>query len=783
MASLFCCGFECGQLGAIGQHWNLAAGSVAISTSTVRTGARSLRINPSAAASHATIVTSSTTVSVFRVYIRFATLPGANSFVCGNAFGNIVFKSSDATFVAHANFTTQGTGAAVTITTGVWYRLDVRIVYSSPNIVIDFQVDGVAAPQFTNNPGSAQSSTINRLGTTSAATYDAFYDDYICSTTSGDYPFGAGKVEHFVPTSDGTHNVAGANDFERSNTGTDIINSTTTAYQLIDDVPLKSGTPTEYINLIAPPNATDYVECIFGPAPGISVPSIAPRGVDVICAHAAATTGANNIRVALNDNGTVDDVANGSYHAASAAIIYHSKHYSDPPSAATSWTIVAGNGNFNNIRMRCYTNDAAPDPWLASIMIEAEFPEGPLLKELSDSVTITDANAKSEIITKTDSSTITDLASNRPTLIKSDSITSTDNKIINSVLNKSDSVTINDLATKTYFAIRELADSVTIADLSSFSSLKFLSDSVTISDNLVALRILIKELADSVGISDDKSFTISLNKSDLITISDLASLSMIFNKTINDTIVLSDSISKIFGVSKSDSVSITDSIIKGFVIDKSDSVSVSDLVSNVVSKILSDSISVSDTSLRSIILNKSDSVTISDSLSKYIAKVLADIATIADNINTQLSGGANNYNLDLSDSVSLVDLITKSISKVNIDSVSLVDLVSKSTGKIITDTILVSDLVLTVKDFVLNLTDSVEIADLFANITANNYLLNLSDSVTIEDAFNTFKRVEIALQGQIATRIVLESLLSRANGVSNISRVINLKSNIDKFIP
>lgn len=377
MAAIFCCGFECGQLDTIGgtggQHWGQTGGANIV-TSPVKSGDRALRVTPAGTTVGAVATIANTSVVVMRFYVRFATLPTANSFIAMpqfNASTACIFRASDNTLTTYCNGTYGTTG--IVVTTGVWYRVDFRAVYSSPNVTVDMQVDGTAATTIVVNPGAAQATQFVRMGTTSATTYDAYFDDVIISITSGDYPFGAGKVEHFVPIGDGVHNVAGANDFERSNSGTDITNATTTAFQLVDDVPLKSGTPTEYINLIAPPNATDYVELVFGPAPGISTPTTAPRAVQVIVATAASAIGTNNIRVALNDNGTTDDVCNGSFHASSASIIYQTKQYTDPPSAASAWTVVSGNGNFNNLRIRCYTNDATPDPWLASVMVEAEF--------------------------------------------------------------------------------------------------------------------------------------------------------------------------------------------------------------------------------------------------------------------------------------------------------------------------------------------------------------------------------------------------------------------------
>jgi hypothetical protein len=208
-------------------------------------------------------------------------------------------------------------------------------------------------------------------------TGDVYYDDVLVSHTGADYPLGPGAVGTFVPTSDGTHNVAGAADFRRTLTATDILNSTTDAYQLIDDVPLESGSSVDWINMVAPPNATDYVECIFGAAPWTQVPIRAPRAVEIVAGIHQAGTGTGNMEIRINDNGTMDTFYTATTVAGSTSVAYKRKHYATAPTGG-AWTVVSGNGNFNNLRMRFGSPaavDANPDQYLDCIMIEAEFAE------------------------------------------------------------------------------------------------------------------------------------------------------------------------------------------------------------------------------------------------------------------------------------------------------------------------------------------------------------------------------------------------------------------------
>lgn len=374
--SVFACGMECGVSLA---HWGLQSSAATFTTVSPLTGARSLRSAPVASAegyASTMVAFGPTGIIVFRFSVRFDTLPNASTGFCsvshGGIFSGPYFNVADNK--VYAGSSTGALGATgITVTTGVIYEIDVRVDRSANPHLIDVSVNGAACGQHSNAVAADANARFVLFGFTAVCTADALFDNVVMSATAADFPLGNHYVDCFVPTADGTHNVAGANDFEFSATGTDITNATTTAHTLVDDVPLKSGNITEYINLIAPPNATDYVEVVFGPAPGVATPTVAPVAVEVITVRAKGTgTGANNLRLALNDNGTTDDVFNGDTTTASPGAVYARKHYADPPSAASVWTL-SGNGNFNNVRIRCYASDAAPDPWFAGAMIEAAF--------------------------------------------------------------------------------------------------------------------------------------------------------------------------------------------------------------------------------------------------------------------------------------------------------------------------------------------------------------------------------------------------------------------------
>lgn len=387
MALIFCCGGECGVSGT-GSHWPSVAG-LTFSTATKRSGDRSMRLNPSVANAYASpsLPGGGGTIAVARVYVHFASLPTTDAMIFnvrgGVATGvGIGFKSSDSKLYTYNMASVAFGTTGVAVTTGVWYRLDLRVNIAANPWVVDAEVDGSAlgptnfAIAGTTGP---HVSIGNNPGASATETYDAFFDDLAISATSGDYPIGAGYVNHFVPTTDGTHNIAGTGDFQRGTTAVDILNATTTAYQLVDDVPLPSSvTAGDSIAGIAPANpTTDYVECVFGPATGVSTPTTGPRVVDVVLAHHQAATQAGQMQVLLNDNGTTSSVFDTGSAAGVTTLRYARAAYSDPPSAATVWHANndGSNGDFRDLRFRFLAQDAAPDQFLDAIMIEAEFAE------------------------------------------------------------------------------------------------------------------------------------------------------------------------------------------------------------------------------------------------------------------------------------------------------------------------------------------------------------------------------------------------------------------------
>lgn len=367
---VFVCGFECGASGAAGQHWSFG-GTVAFDTGTVRSGARSLRINPTAGTGSAASPTfPSSTDWVWRGYVQFATLPNATCVIArveGSAVGAYFNVTDSKIYAGSAVGTLGATGVAVT--TGQQYRIDLK----ATSTTVDVQVDGSAVGQLVGVFGAQ---TQMRLGDGAVTrTQDAFYDDVVISQTAADYPIGAGFVNHFVAVSDGTHTATGT-DIEEGTiatpTGTAITSATTDAFNWVNGVPLLGGATdnTRLINqrLIA---ATEYAEVVFGPAPGISTPTTGPRGVEVIVADQQATTAVGDMHIKLNDNGTESVVLDRTATAGVITDRFTTKQFATmPASPFGAWTTA----RFNALRIRFgYSADATPDQYWRGVMVEAEF--------------------------------------------------------------------------------------------------------------------------------------------------------------------------------------------------------------------------------------------------------------------------------------------------------------------------------------------------------------------------------------------------------------------------
>lgn len=490
-------------------------GNVTVSTAQAHSGARSLRINPSAAAGWVQIALSTPTLMVVSIYIRFASFPTSDSTLF---FGHVTAGSglriefNQANSRIDASVGGSGTQTGLVVSLDTWYRVDARMnCASSGNSVIDWQIatgDGSATSYTQVSVAQADTTFIGlRLGSTSSETFDIYYDDIIISQTSGDYPIGPHGTERLAPTSDGTHN-AGTNIIE-DNAGTDI--GTTTAYDKLDSVPPDA---TTYIRQAA--NGTgNYAEVQFANITATHSSIIAARAV---LAYTSETTTANRGACIVSK----DDFAS---HTEVWGNPTTTQDYSDGSTSNLFYkgAIISGatdDTTVNALEARIgYSGDASPDPYWVDLWIEVAYvissgtqysqsasgamtPAGAISKQGSKVTagTLTSSGA----IAKQDNKALTGALTPAGTLLKETA------KTLAGALTSSGALTavrlfFKDLAgtlTSSGALIKSgaktLSGSLTPSGALSRSVSKFLAGTLTSSGTLSTVRIYLKDLAGTL---------------------------------------------------------------------------------------------------------------------------------------------------------------------------------------------------------------------------------------------------------------------------------------------
>lgn len=370
--SVFCCGFECGI--STNAHFSLV-NTASFSTSTFRSGLRALRSNPIASTGYGQTPTF-TGPYVIRCYVYFASLPLVSTeFISVNKAGGnagAYFNSADSSIYAGTSILALG-ASGVAVTTGVWYCIDIKVVTSANPWLIDVRVNNVPCGQRSSAIAADIAATAILIGVISASiTQDVFFDDFILSLTDGDYPLGPGYILSYIPNEDGDgvsanrHNGLAANEVERTLTGTDIVNTTIDAFELVNDRPLEA-TSTDYINWKTNGTAGDYVELAYEN----SVEPGPPRSVEAIVGyHDASGAGNENFSVTLRDSvgATTADIIAAANRNVGATMSWGRAHFATIP-GGTAWTLTA----FNALRSRFLATDASPDTFLDGLMLEAEY--------------------------------------------------------------------------------------------------------------------------------------------------------------------------------------------------------------------------------------------------------------------------------------------------------------------------------------------------------------------------------------------------------------------------
>jgi hypothetical protein len=286
------------------------------------------------------------------------------------------FNQSDSKIYTTSNGSTLGS-TGITVTTGRWYRLDLKIDISSNPWIIDGMVDGFPLAQVTNAV-AANTDTQITFGDNGSVfpTVNWNIDDVIINSQLDNYPIGPGYVKGYVPNADGTHTATGTNIVKgtiATPVGAAITGATTDANDWVDGVPLLGGAAdnTRLINQQAVA-AGEYVEVLIAD----TVERTPPRAVQIISAdrQAATTAGSMEVRVVQLSSSPIGE-ATITYYSVSTGTItdkYTTLQLPQPPGGIGNWTIDL----FNALRARFgYSGDATPDQYWRGIMVEAEYPE------------------------------------------------------------------------------------------------------------------------------------------------------------------------------------------------------------------------------------------------------------------------------------------------------------------------------------------------------------------------------------------------------------------------
>jgi len=360
MTPIWITGFEHGLATPVtsgGGLFDLVSGTPVITGVNPINGTYSLRCNPPSAAQCyvAKNITGSPTMLVAQFNIRLDTFPAAICSLFHGVISGVNFTigytpSGTRFFAVVGAGSSQYSGA---ISTGVVYRITVRMDSSATTGTIDWQVDGSDMTQttyaITSNPFTSW-----RIGQISSTTGDSYFDDLVISVTSADYPITPCGVSEHRPNADGTHN--NATDIMEDSAGNDIDGVTYFAFDKLDEDPWTTGAAADYVRQTAT-ELTKYCEVQFADTAEATI-----LGVMAILQYASATATSNNGKTYIRDSNGQETTLYSNDMSETTAF-YKSVIVLTP---SGGWT----QAHVNALRARFgYSGDAAPDPyWLAMIL-------------------------------------------------------------------------------------------------------------------------------------------------------------------------------------------------------------------------------------------------------------------------------------------------------------------------------------------------------------------------------------------------------------------------------
>lgn len=376
MTSRINCGAECGinvsgnAVAANQRHW-FPNNTVVIDTTTVRSGAKSFRLDAAALApslDHTFFVATDTILAgIFFFRVTNATPAAvARLMSIGAAGGNGRFDLTTGGVLQY----NLGAGGASgpTIVADTWYGVEFEFDVSANPWTGRWRTwsagtwtDRTAPTTRALAASTFASIRMDNSGNTSGI--NVYFDDmsFATSTVAGtDYgvtPYEV-RVPRYRPNADGTHSFT-AGDFGYNAAGADVATNATDVYTYLDDDDQTSLTDFIRQKVI---RATGYIEVGFEDEATYS----SVRGVTVVQSHHSSSTGANTCTTKLSDDNFVSSVDLWTNDDVSDTTIHHRGRTVGPPSGG-SWT--QAKVNATKIRWG-YAGDVTDIPYLDSISLE-----------------------------------------------------------------------------------------------------------------------------------------------------------------------------------------------------------------------------------------------------------------------------------------------------------------------------------------------------------------------------------------------------------------------------
>lgn len=302
---------------------------------------------------------------VTRFYIQLPTLPSANvtSFAFmgpnGSSHCDLGYTQSSNVFNINCPQVSTTVNGTTTLVAGHRYRIDWRFDVANNPFVCDWMVDGVPQPQATFAT-AGDTLPFFGIGTDPNGindTYNALYQDIICSNVPTDYPFGDGyTLGHPINIISGTHNQT-AGDLQ-DNTSTNITNGDASGW-FLQETPADTST---FIKQVVA-RTTTYAEY-----PYVYNAVAAPRGVNQIVASAVVSGTTGTAKAQLYDGTNASDMY-GTVTPGGTTLVWYNQCWPTAPTYGP-WT----QAQVNAARMRWgFSSVITGSPYVSYSLLEAEY--------------------------------------------------------------------------------------------------------------------------------------------------------------------------------------------------------------------------------------------------------------------------------------------------------------------------------------------------------------------------------------------------------------------------